>query len=520
MSGVTTDARRHASPSSPAAARRPRAARRWPSPRRSSRAGHAATTIHYVGARRGVETTTAAADRRTRTTLLDVVGLQRSAVAPQPAVRSQAGRAPRGRPTRCSAGCDPTVVVNVGGYASLPGDVRRHGCGASRSSSSATTVRPGLVSRLVARLAAACAVAFDGSPLPRAEVTGAPVRQAILAVDRAPRPGRGARRARPPRRPVRRRRVGGSLGSRRAQRRGRRALVERLADRRRPRRPPRRRRAASSTGAAPARDGADGHPVPRGRLRGPHGRGLRRGRPDGDPGRRQHVAELAAAGVPGDPRARGRAPPRTTRSTTPRRSATPARRCSSTEPDLDRRPPGRRDRAAARRPRRAGRHGRRRALRRRRVHRSAALVELIDERPRSSEASMIARRRRSTSSQPQRAPRRRRRRPGHERHRHRPGRDGPPGRRAATSASSRCSSGCAPPASTCTSATTASTSHGVDAVTGSTAIPAAQHRARRGRADRASRCCAGPGMLAVDLRAWPARSPWPAPTARRPRRRC
>ena len=43
---------------------------------------------------------------------------------------------------------------------------------------------PGRASRLAARHAAACAVAFPDSPLPRASETGAPVRQAILDVDR------------------------------------------------------------------------------------------------------------------------------------------------------------------------------------------------------------------------------------------------------------------------------------------------------------------------------------------------
>jgi UDP-N-acetylglucosamine--N-acetylmuramyl-(pentapeptide) pyrophosphoryl-undecaprenol N-acetylglucosamine transferase len=43
---------------------------------------------------------------------------------------------------------------------------------------------PGRASRLSARRAAASAVAFERSPLPRATVTGAPVRQEILAVDR------------------------------------------------------------------------------------------------------------------------------------------------------------------------------------------------------------------------------------------------------------------------------------------------------------------------------------------------
>jgi UDP-N-acetylglucosamine:LPS N-acetylglucosamine transferase len=43
--------------------------------------------------------------------------------------------------------------------------------------------RPGRATALAARFAAACAVAFPGSPLPRAVVTGAPVRDEVLAVD-------------------------------------------------------------------------------------------------------------------------------------------------------------------------------------------------------------------------------------------------------------------------------------------------------------------------------------------------
>ena len=43
---------------------------------------------------------------------------------------------------------------------------------------------PGRASRLAAKRAAACAVAFPDSPLPRATFTGAPVRQAVLDVDR------------------------------------------------------------------------------------------------------------------------------------------------------------------------------------------------------------------------------------------------------------------------------------------------------------------------------------------------
>jgi UDP-N-acetylglucosamine--N-acetylmuramyl-(pentapeptide) pyrophosphoryl-undecaprenol N-acetylglucosamine transferase len=44
--------------------------------------------------------------------------------------------------------------------------------------------KPGQASRVAARAATASAVAFPGSPLPRARVTGAPVRSAIVNVDR------------------------------------------------------------------------------------------------------------------------------------------------------------------------------------------------------------------------------------------------------------------------------------------------------------------------------------------------
>ena len=43
---------------------------------------------------------------------------------------------------------------------------------------------PGRASKLAARRAAACAVAFPDSPLPRATMTGAPVRRQVLDVDR------------------------------------------------------------------------------------------------------------------------------------------------------------------------------------------------------------------------------------------------------------------------------------------------------------------------------------------------
>jgi len=76
------------------------------------------------------------------------------------------------------------VVVNVGGYASLPATIA-----ARRLHVPVVVVsydlRPGLASKLAARFATAVAAAFADSPLPRAHLTGAPIRPEIIAVDRS-----------------------------------------------------------------------------------------------------------------------------------------------------------------------------------------------------------------------------------------------------------------------------------------------------------------------------------------------
>lgn len=143
--------------------------------------GHDHDTIHYVGTTRGVE-------RRLlpRTgydhTLLDVVGLQRSL-----SIRNLAFLPKLLRSTwqaiRLIRRLSPKVIVNVGGYASFPATAAAKLCRIPIVVVSYDR-RPGLVSKLMARSAAACAVAFEGSTLPRAQLTGAPVRQEVLAVDR------------------------------------------------------------------------------------------------------------------------------------------------------------------------------------------------------------------------------------------------------------------------------------------------------------------------------------------------
>ena len=108
----------------------------------------------------------------------------------------------------------PRVVVAVGGYASLAGAV-----GALFHRVPLVLVNvdavPGATNRLLGRFAKASAVGWQGNPLPRAVVTGTPVRPAISATERTP-AARDAARAELGILPARRLVAvfGGSLGAR------------------------------------------------------------------------------------------------------------------------------------------------------------------------------------------------------------------------------------------------------------------------------------------------------------------
>lgn len=78
----------------------------------------------------------------------------------------------------------PAVVVGVGGYASAPCTIAAVLWRVPVVVAEQNTV-PGAANRLAARFAKASAVSFPRTPLPRAVVTGNPVRPEILAVDRA-----------------------------------------------------------------------------------------------------------------------------------------------------------------------------------------------------------------------------------------------------------------------------------------------------------------------------------------------
>ena len=144
--------------------------------------GHQRSAIHYVGTQRGVENTLLPPTGYPYT-MLDVVGLQRSLSARNLAFIPKLFGAVRAA-RRLLRELRPAVVVNVGGYGSFPAT-----WAARRLKIPYVVVsydrRPGLVSKLMATRAAACAVAFEGSQLPLAELTGAPVRGEMVRLDRA-----------------------------------------------------------------------------------------------------------------------------------------------------------------------------------------------------------------------------------------------------------------------------------------------------------------------------------------------
>jgi UDP-N-acetylglucosamine--N-acetylmuramyl-(pentapeptide) pyrophosphoryl-undecaprenol N-acetylglucosamine transferase len=145
-------------------------------------AGHPATSIYYVGAQRGIETDLVPRSPYPHT-FLDVVGFQRSLSRRNLGFAPKLVKATR-QALKLLRRLRPNVVVSVGGYASMPAVLA-----AKRLRIPVVVVsfdrRPGWASVVSSRFAAACAVAFEGSVLPRAEVTGAPVRRTIRHVDRS-----------------------------------------------------------------------------------------------------------------------------------------------------------------------------------------------------------------------------------------------------------------------------------------------------------------------------------------------
>lgn len=145
-------------------------------------AGHPQAAVHYVGSERGIETRLVPPTGYPMT-LLPGRGIQRRlTTANVGAVWGLLVAVVRA--LRLVGQLRPSVVVAVGGYASvavaLAAVVRRIPIVVAEQNAA-----PGAANRLVARFAKASAVSFEGTPLPRAVVTGNPVRPEIAAIDPA-----------------------------------------------------------------------------------------------------------------------------------------------------------------------------------------------------------------------------------------------------------------------------------------------------------------------------------------------
>jgi len=143
--------------------------------------GHEAAAIHFVGSERGSEARLVP-DAGFTLTALPGRGIQRRLTLANVGAVVGLVRA-FGRALSLVRRRRPAVVVALGGYASvacaLAAVVFRIPIVVAEQNAV-----PGAANRLVARFARAAAVSFPGTDLPRAVVTGNPVRPEILAVDR------------------------------------------------------------------------------------------------------------------------------------------------------------------------------------------------------------------------------------------------------------------------------------------------------------------------------------------------
>ena len=154
--------------------------------------GHAPETIHWVGSERGSEGRMVA-EAGFEATLLPGRGIQRRLTAENVGAvvgLAQAG----GEALSLVRRRRPAVVLAMGGWASVSCAMAAVAQGVPVVVAEQNAV-PGAANRLVGRFAKAAAVPFAATPLPRAVVTGNPVRAEILSVDRSPAGRAAARRA-------------------------------------------------------------------------------------------------------------------------------------------------------------------------------------------------------------------------------------------------------------------------------------------------------------------------------------
>jgi UDP-N-acetylglucosamine--N-acetylmuramyl-(pentapeptide) pyrophosphoryl-undecaprenol N-acetylglucosamine transferase len=143
--------------------------------------GHPAESIHFVGSTRGIEARLVPA-AGFGLTVLPGRGIVRRLSVDNVAAAAGLGRA-AAQALALVRRLQPAVVVALGGYASVPCALAAVALGVPLVVVEQNAV-PGAANRLVARFARASAVSFPDTALPRAEVTGNPVRPEILAVDR------------------------------------------------------------------------------------------------------------------------------------------------------------------------------------------------------------------------------------------------------------------------------------------------------------------------------------------------
>lgn len=145
-------------------------------------AGHDPSSVRFVGSRRGMEARLVP-EAGFEVTLLPGRGVERA-----PTVRSALAIAELACATLLAAvllaRLRPRVVVAVAGYASVPASLA---AAALRIPVVVVNIDavPGAANRLVGRFAKASAVAWPGTRLPRAVVTGPPVRREVLELDRS-----------------------------------------------------------------------------------------------------------------------------------------------------------------------------------------------------------------------------------------------------------------------------------------------------------------------------------------------
>lgn len=142
--------------------------------------GHPAGSIRFVGSERGSEAQLVP-DAGFGITLLPGRGIERKLSLQNVAsswalVRAQKQALGILRRRR------PAVVLALGGFASVATAFAAVACRVPVVVAEQNAV-PGLANRLVAKRAVASAVAFEGTGLPRARLTGNPVRPEILALD-------------------------------------------------------------------------------------------------------------------------------------------------------------------------------------------------------------------------------------------------------------------------------------------------------------------------------------------------